>query len=157
MHDRALERIKETNDGVLPSDLYLQTNEELRTLLFDLTGKFAPARTSKTILVTRIQKHTGASADASATKKRKLDTENTVQKQSKVSKRGCLPSLSAGQISEMRRILVNQNIEGNTQDQLRSIWYRMGVIRKFPRRDSKANIIKLMVEFATRNLEAHGL
>ena len=63
-YEKAIERIKEENGGVLPSDLYLKTNEQLTKLLYDLSGKFAPPRTSKKILVARIEKLTQASAEA---------------------------------------------------------------------------------------------
>ena len=36
---RAIEAAREANGGVLPSKLYLQTNEQLSKMLCDLTGK----------------------------------------------------------------------------------------------------------------------
>lgn len=161
-HLRSLEKIKAENGGVLPSDLYLQTNEELSKLLYDLTGKFPPPRTSKKVLVARIERHTHASTDAKATKKRNIDEVGDIDDSHtatapKKTKRGCLPELTAGQISEMRRVLGNSSMESHTHKELYPMWGRMGVIRQFPHRDSKKNIIQAMREFAERNLEFHGL
>ena len=46
---RAVEAAMARNGGTLPSDLYLQTNEQLAGILQGLTGKFVPPRTSKPI------------------------------------------------------------------------------------------------------------
>lgn len=156
-YNKALERIKEENGGKLPSDLYLQTNEELSRLLFDLTGKMPPPRTSKKILVARIEKFTNASADTKTTKKRRNDSFDSDSEKPKKTKRGCLPELTAGQISEMRRVLADNNLESRTHKEIAPMWDRMGVIAQYPHRDSKSNIIDKMREFAMRNLEFHEL
>jgi hypothetical protein len=163
-HQKAIERIKAENDGVLPSDLYLQTNEELSKLLFDLTGKFPPPRTSKKVLVARIERYTDASSEATITKKRKVEPDaqedaslTKAVAMPKKTKRGCLAALTAGQISEMKRILLSANADNFTHRELEPMWARMGVIARYPVRYSKSNIISKMQEFARRNLEFHEL
>ena len=155
-YQKSIEKIKEENGGKLPSDLYLQTNEQLTNLLRDLTGKFAPPRTSKKVLVARIERYTNASQESSITGKRKIDMDvnSSIPKKTK---RGCLPELSAGQISEMRRVLSNNNMESYTHRELFPIWTRMGVTSQYPGRDSKSNIIEKMRQFAKRNFEYHNL
>eukprot|EP01032_Pedospumella_encystans_P018658 gene18658-21231_t len=102
-YDKAINRIKEENGGVLPSGLYLQTNEQLSKLIYDLSGKVAPPRTSKKVLVARIEKLTLASQASSATTlKRKADeiTPGLAPAPAPPKKvpRGCLPQLTAVQI-----------------------------------------------------------
>ena len=71
-YDKSLEAIKEKNGGVLPSDLYLQTNAQLAQILYDLTGdiKHKCRSASKETLVKRIEKLT---TKKSASLKRKHD------------------------------------------------------------------------------------
>ena len=77
-YEKSLESIKAKNGGVLPSDLYLQTNAQLSQILYDLTGdikhKCRPA--SKETLVKRIEKLTKKSISSSSSSvgsKRKLE------------------------------------------------------------------------------------
>lgn len=136
----AVERIKEKNGGVLPSELYLMTNEELIKMVTDLTGKAPSARTSKTTLVQKIEKLTGSDTKKSSTKKgdseevtsskkRKMsekvdsdsDSEPIVETKKKQSKkkeieskkppRGCLPTLTSTQRAEMKRVLAHDEEE----------------------------------------------
>lgn len=157
---KSLEKIREENGGTLPSDLYLQTNEQLTALLYDLTGKIAPARTAKKVLVARIERATGASEKA-ATTKRKIDDsvdDHHSNKKMKVP-RGCLGELTAGQISEMKRILRSSSeaIEVYTHRELMPMWSRMGVTSKYPPMTAKAKVVAKMKDFATKNLEFHGM
>ena len=145
----------------LHSDLYLQTNEQLANMLYDLTGRHAPPRTSKKILVARIEKATGASTGESVTgTKRKAEAENN-QSNKKVQKapRGCLASLTTGQISEMKRILQAkpEAMEVYTHRELMPMWERMGVIARYPPMTAKAKVLDRMRAFATKNLEFHQL
>lgn len=156
---KSLDKIKAENDGKLPSDLYLQTNEQLANMLYDLTGRFAPPRTSKKILVARIEKATGASTSASVRgTKRKADAENASKKVQKAP-RGCLASLTPGQIGEMKRMLQAkpEAMETYTHRELLPMWERMGVIARYPPMTAKAKVIDKMRAFATKNLEFHQL
>ena len=163
----SINAIKMDNGGELPSELYLLTNQKLIELLFDETGKWATATTSKKRLVERIEKHRQKAAQEKEkvieenSKKRarsaEEDTEVPKKAAKKTTKRGCLSSPSKGNIAEMRRILDNVNPNEHMHKELETMWKRMGVIAQYPKRDSKANIIKRMCEFAERNLEFHNL
>lgn len=176
---RALERIKAENGGELPSDLYLQTNEELTKLLYDLTGKIAPVRTSKKILVGRIERATAASEEAKSTKKRKADDKDTAaagendapdstttKKKSKSAAsrplkppRGCLAELSAGQVAQMKRMLGSsaEHMSGYTHRELRPMWARLGMTAMYPHMTGKATVIERMTKFSEKNLAFHEL
>jgi len=57
----------------------------------------------------------------------------------------------------MRNILNSNDPDDYTHRELKSMWDRMGVIRQYPFRDSKKNIISAMSEFARRNIEFHNI
>jgi hypothetical protein len=61
----SLESIKERNGGELPSDVYLMTNNKLSEMLHDLTGNLPAPRTSKEILVKRLERATQKSTSTS--------------------------------------------------------------------------------------------
>ena len=164
---RALEKAKEENGGVLPSDLYLQTNEQLSRLLYDLTGKMPPPRTSKKILIARVERSTNASHMATASsKKRSLDELGDVDLAGgnkklaiapKKAPRGCLSSLSAGQVAELKRFL-NTSVDRlsiYTHRELQPMWTRIGMTSRYPHMTGKATVINKMQVFAQNNLEFH--
>eukprot|EP00455_Lapot_gusevi_P041305 TRINITY_DN4776_c0_g1_i4.p1 TRINITY_DN4776_c0_g1~~TRINITY_DN4776_c0_g1_i4.p1 ORF type:complete len:175 (+),score=29.74 TRINITY_DN4776_c0_g1_i4:83-607(+) len=166
---KAIERIKEKNGGSVLSELYYKTNEELRNMLYDLTGKLAPPRTSKTILVGRIERATQVKPKASKKKSRKPSSEDGEQdddedeedelpeeKAPKKAKRGYLAVLTPAQIAEMKRI-VKMSPESYTHEKLRSIWYSVGVTSQYPMRSSKATVGEKMKAFAERNLAYHDI
>ena len=160
-YDKAINRIKEENGGVLPSGLYLQTNEQLSKLIHDLSGKFAPPRTSKKVLVARIEKLTQASqASSTTTLKRKADdiTPGLTPAPAPPKKvpRGCLPQLTAVQICEMKRTRTAE-LTHYTHRELYPMWLRMGVTSQYPRRSSKELVVTKMKEFSERNLAFHAI
>ena len=86
---------------------YLQTNEQLSALLLDLTGQAASRRTSKKVLVARIERN--------ESKKRKVVEDEGDKESSKKSKKttkpvkppqGCLAELTPGQIAQMKRMRI---------------------------------------------------
>ena len=161
-HYKAVNRIKEENGGVLPSELYLQTNEQLSKLLHDLSGKFPPPRTSKKVLVARIEKLTQASQASSSTSlKRKVDeiTPGTISTPAPPKKvpRGCLAQLSAVQICEMKRIKTGENLTSYTHRELQPMWTIMGITSMYPQRSSKELVLVKMKEFVDRNLTFHAI
>ena len=154
--------IKMANGGELPSDLYLLTNQKLIELLFDETGAWATPTTSKKRLVERIERHRQKAIEEKKSKKRGRDDDEEEEtegskKAVKKTKRGCLSSPTKGNIAEMRNILANDDANEYLHKELVTMWKRMGVIAQYPQRDSKANIIKRMCEFAIRNLDFHNL
>lgn len=163
---KAQERIKEENGGELPSDLYLQTNEQLTKLLYDLTGKSAAPRTSKKILVGRVERATSASEQAKSTTTKRKETgaeekeESTSKKSKKPPKpRGCLLELSAGQIAQMKRMMKTSTDDMNkkTHSELRPMWDKLGMTAKYPNMTGKATVIERMKSFAEKNLAYHKL
>ena len=74
-YERSLEKVKEKNGGILPSDLYLKTCAELNAILYAMTKqpKYLPygRSESKEALVKRIQRLRGEGDPPKQTKKRK--------------------------------------------------------------------------------------
>jgi hypothetical protein len=80
----------------------LKTNAELCSLIYDISGKISAPRTSKKVLVARVEKLQAKAAKtaAAATAPKPF----TAGKSKKPSKRGCLAALSPGVIVEMQRV-----------------------------------------------------
>lgn len=73
--------------------------------------------------------------------------------------RGCLSSLSAGQIAEMKRFmrLSSDHLNGYTHRELRPMWNNMGMTVMYPAMTCKAKIIERLQSFAKKNLEGHDI
>ena len=149
----SINAIKMDNGGELPSELYLLTNQKLIELLFDETGKWATATTSKKRLVERIEKH----RQKTAQEKEKVIEENSKKRARSAEEDTEVPKKAAKKTTKRGCLLDNVNPNEHMHKELETMWKRMGVIAQYPKRDSKANIIKRMCEFAERNLEFHNL
>jgi len=166
----SLESIKERNGGELPSDVYLMTNNKLSEMLYDLTGKLPAPRTSKEILVKRLERATQKSTSTStkspapvtAGKRKNCESANVSAAPSKKPKikRGCIDSPTAAQVLEMKRV-VKLSVEDMAcrykHRELSEIWYKMGVISQFPQRSGKETVVQKLREFAERNLDFHDM
>mmetsp|Transcript_11612 Transcript_11612/g.15798 ORF Transcript_11612/g.15798 Transcript_11612/m.15798 type:complete len:172 (+) Transcript_11612:64-579(+) len=161
---QALDNNKEQNGGILPSDLYLKTNQQLSEILYDLTGKFPASRTSKTLLVQRIEQQTQGNSNKENIEpnagKRKNHYDSETQAPAKKSKRGCLTLLTPSQVVEMQRVMkmgASALAARYKCTQLFQIWHAMGVMANCPGRSSKENVAIKLFEFAERNLDFHNL
>lgn len=142
----AIQAAKEKNGGELPSDLYLHTNQQLADILYGLSGKFTPPRTSKATLVARIERLSGGATKAIS------KTKSVTNQKS----RGVPSELSATQVAEMKRILRGTAADVECQyshSKLMPIWTRMGMKAQYPHRSSKASVVERMRAFAQKALD----
>ncbi|CAE7342115.1 unnamed protein product [Symbiodinium sp. CCMP2592] len=126
------------------------TNAELGKMVEDLTGRRPPPRTSKTTLVSRIER-------ASLGDMRKSKTAQVCEK---APKRGCRATISKGQLAQMRSVLKSEASAlalRHSHKDLEKMWNRMGMIAMYPKMTGKETVISRMKAFATRNIEHHGL
>ena len=139
-YEKSLEAIKSKHGGVLPSDLFLQTNAQLGQILFDLTGDIKykmAARVSKETLVARIQKLTAVAvpvvpSSATIGEKRKASDANqpAVPKPAKTP-RNCVATLSQTQIVQMKRVMAmnhDQIMSLQHEKDLRPLWTSIGMV-----------------------------
>lgn len=135
---------------MLPSDLYLHTNEQLSSIYEGLTGKVAPPRTSKATLVARIERNSGGATKGISKTKAAI----------KPAKRGLLPTLSSTQLAEMKRVLKAPAADfelRHSHSELAKIWARMGMKAQYPHRSSKELVVGRLRTFASNNLEYHSM
>ena len=85
---------------------YLKTNAQLSSLIYGLSGKMAAPRTSKKVLVARIEKLQAKAAKATvpAAAAKGGVAGKSVSNKKKPSKRGCVAALSPGMLAEMQRV-----------------------------------------------------
>ncbi|CAE7225922.1 hypothetical protein AK812_SmicGene8892 [Symbiodinium microadriaticum] len=113
------------------------TNAELGKMVEDLTGRRPPPRTSKTTLVSRIER-------ASLGDMRK---SSSAQVSEKAPKRGCRASISKGQLAQMRSVLKSEAPSlalRHSHKDLEKMWNRMGMIAMYPKMTGKETLISRM-------------
>lgn len=146
-------------------------------MIGDIKHKF-PSRTSKEILVKRIQKITATSAvnskmnsaniqteSLSNSTKRKLDSNNENKENSNQNKivsvkkpRNCLPVLTEMQIVQMKRVLAitGEQLLGMKHDaHLRPLWDSIGMTSMYPHMTGKEKVMTRLKAFAESNLRFH--